>query len=162
MRKMMTIALAVGAVLVANGVWAAGYNDAGCGIGGLAFRDRNSKGAQVIAGTTNQQYSQTSSITSGTSGCSESGMARRREELKQFVAINFRSLSRDLAAGKGEFASSFAGLMGCQGEAAGRLLQFTREQHESLFSQETTPQSFLEDMSSRVGKDAVLSAACTL
>ena len=162
MRNILHLAV-VGAVLGAATVaHAGGYNDSGCGVGSMIW-DQNKKASQILAATTNQYFGQSYSITSGTSGCSESGMARRRREREKFIATNFRSLSRELASGQGEYAASFAAIMGCRAEAIPAFLQFTKERYGEMFPQSgTTPQQLLDDVSSRIETSPAISQACRL
>jgi len=140
-----------------------GQNMAGCGLGSMIFQDNNNtKGAQSTAATTNGTfYNMYFGITSGTLGCSSEGLwAKRQQEV--FVATNFRNLSRELATGEGEYARSFAEVMGCGSDAAS-FLDYTKQNHGEIFSSEkTTPAEALEAVRDGISADANLSSVCTL
>lgn len=88
--------------------------DAGCGLGSLLI-SKNSKGLQLLAMTTNASFlSQPLGITSGTSGCSASGIVNNDKEIQYFVEVNQEELSRQMAEGQGTHLNTLASLMGCQ------------------------------------------------
>jgi hypothetical protein len=156
MKKLSAFIVAAVVLTVAAGVNAANYNDAGCGLGSMIFPG-NGKGQQILAGTTNGIGSQTSGISSQTSDCRERGVVKREKEREVFVAVNFRDLSRELAAGEGEYAKSFAWLMGCGGDNTAALLQHTKKNYDALFPKgKTTPKSMLKAVETEVA------GVCTL
>ncbi len=163
MQKTLGI-LVVGLLLaVGVGVHAGGYNDAGCGIGAYVFKE-NTKGKQLVASTIDAFIGfKSSSITTGTFGCAPNATAMKQRQKKIFVAVNFRSLSRELAAGEGEYASTFASLMGCRGESADNFLSMTKKSYSTLFPADgTTPEKLLQNIEGRVAADQTLSTSCTL
>lgn len=162
MKKLSAFIVAAVVLTVAAGVKAANYNDAGCGLGSMIFPG-NGKGQQIIAGTTNGIGSQTSAISSQTSDCRERGVVKRDKEREVFVAVNFRDLSRELAAGEGEYARSFAWLMGCGGDNARVLLQHTKQNYGKIFPEgKATPLSVLKAVESEMSATPALAANCTL
>lgn len=162
MRKLFAFIVAGAALGWAAAASAGGHNDAGCGIGAMVFKD-NTKGQQILAATTNQYLGQVYSITSGTFGCTPDAVAFRREQRRIFMAVNFRNLSRELAQGQGEYASSFASLMGCREEAVPQFLSVTKRDYDALFPETgATPEAVLQAVESRVSSDKELAGACTL
>jgi len=164
-------ALKVGAVsvaLIASVSYAGTQNDAGCGLGSMVFKE-NGKMEQVLASTTNGTAgSQTFGITTGTLNCGESAPApapapKKRSSLKEqegYVAANFRNLSREMAAGKGEYVSSFASLLGCDQAAFGKM---TQSKYETLFpSSKVTPSELLVSVKGEIAKDSRLANSCSL
>ncbi|MFZ4404924.1 MAG: DUF3015 family protein [Pseudobdellovibrionaceae bacterium] len=96
---------------------AAFANDAGCGLGSLVIKS-NGKLTQLFAVTTNgTSGSQTLGITSGTSGCTSSGLVKNDKEIQYFVEINQEDLTREMAQGHGEKLNTLASLYGCSSEA---------------------------------------------
>ncbi len=92
--------------------------DAGCGLGSVII-SKNSKGLQLLAWTTNGSFlSQPFGITSGTSGCSASGLVSTDKEIEYFVEVNHDDLSREMAQGEGEKLSVLAQLNGCASKDA--------------------------------------------
>ena len=163
MKKMSAFIVATVVLTVVAGVHAANYNDAGCGLGSMIMPG-NGKGQQILAATTNNIISpQTFAISSQTSDCRERGVVRQKKEREVFVAVNFRDLSRELAAGEGEYAQSFAWLMGCSGDNSQVLLQHTKDNYGKLFpAGKATPLSVLKAVESEVTAHPALAAACTL
>jgi hypothetical protein len=162
MKKLLTLVLGVAVLGIASVARAGGHNDAGCGVGTLIFKD-NTKVQQILAVTTNQWMQQSFSITSGTSGCTPDGAsAKRHREREIFVAVNYRSLSKELATGDGEYASSFGSLMGCSQEALPVFLDYTKSNYGKLFKEGTTPKELLGNMEMQISSDRVLSQVCTL
>ena len=107
------IVLAMVLMIGSTSVYAAGYADAGCGLGSLVFGKK--KGwTQVLASTTNGTFgSQTFGITSGTSNCSASIM-----KLGYFIDSNKPALKADVARGHGETLNSLSEIYNCQNSAA--------------------------------------------
>jgi hypothetical protein len=65
--------------------------------------------------TTNAtSFSQAFGITSGTSGCSASGIVQNDKQIDYFVEVNQDDLTREMAQGEGEKLSALAALHGCQ------------------------------------------------
>lgn len=92
--------------------------DAGCGLGSLII-SKNSKGLQLFAMTTNFSFfSQPFGITSGTSGCSSSGLVMNEKEVQYFVEVNQEELSREMAQGHGEKLFTLAQMKGCSTETS--------------------------------------------
>lgn len=101
-----------GAVILFAGlaVNANALGSAGCGLGSLVFQ-QNDFAHQLLASTTNSTFgSQTFGITFGTSNCTNRGLIQLAKERQAFIEANFADLSRDIAAGQGEYINSLAKL----------------------------------------------------
>ena len=167
MRKIAT--LAAGAMLFASVAFAGSQNDAGCGVGSLIFKN-NDMGAQILAATTNGTFgNQTFGITTGTLGCTASGnlsqstRADVERAQKNFVNVNYRNLSRDMAQGQGEYLTSLAALLGCSPDATASFGKMTQKNYSQLFPGKTAePNKVLGALKLDVKKDAALSRSCTL
>lgn len=107
--------------------------DSGCGLGSVVIQ-KNSKGLQLLSMTTNATFfSQAFGITSGTSGCSSSGIVMNDKEVEYYVEINQSDLTREMAQGKGEKLNTLAILAGCNGERGkAAFAQFTKERFASI------------------------------
>lgn len=106
---MKKILSAVAFLTLSTSAFAAGYGDAGCGLGSVVFGGQKGM-VQILAATTNGTFgSQTFGITTGTSNCSGAG-----KEATAFIDINKESLANDIARGQGETVNSLAGIYGCQ------------------------------------------------
>ncbi|HVC08532.1 MAG TPA: DUF3015 domain-containing protein [Elusimicrobiota bacterium] len=167
MRK--TAILAASAMLIGSLTFAGTQNDAGCGVGSLIFKN-NEMGAQILAATTNGTFgNQTFGITTGTLGCtaagnlSQSTRADVERAQKNFVAANYRDLSREMAQGQGEYLNSLADLLGCSPSAAPSFGKMTQKNYGQIFpSKNTTPDDVLGALKLDAKKDAALARSCTL
>ena len=108
---------------------ASGQNDAGCGLGSMLFKEQKPV-HQIVAATTNGCFgNQTFGITTGTLGCTSGGLIKASKEREVFVATNLRAIERELAAGKGQYASSLASLSGC-GAKSEEFLSLSKMRYE--------------------------------
>jgi hypothetical protein len=120
----------VPAVLLAKG---GHHTMAGCGLGYVLFANQdNSKVMQIFGATTNgTSGNQTFGITSGTSGCTEDGAVKFVKEAEVYAEVNLKDISRDMAAGRGEFLDGLASLIGVSDKAA--FARFSQENYSELF-----------------------------
>lgn len=120
----------------------------GCGLGYLLFSEKQDKGSQILAATTNGTfYSQTFGISSGTSGCTEDGAVKLVRRLEAFTEANFANLRRDISAGRGEYLDSFASLLGVKESDRPELIRFLHAEYASLFpAPTTTPDQMLSTL----------------
>jgi hypothetical protein len=163
MRK-LTLGLTLGALLSLPATSAfAQYGMAGCGLGALVFGSDNSTGKQILAATTNNiLVPQTFAITTGTSNCTAGGVVKASREQAAFAEVNFRDLKRDMAAGGGEFLSSFGTLLGCEDSAKAKLAKMTQEKYEVLVpSSTTTPMQLLTSVKSQIKATPALAGSCS-
>jgi hypothetical protein len=93
-----------------------GQRMAGCGLGSIAIQS-NDMISQVLAAFLNGTGVQTFGITSGTSNCTQDGVAHASREKDAYVESNIADLRRDVAAGSGEYMASLAAFYNCRGEA---------------------------------------------
>ncbi|GEM_PF-1034896 len=108
MKKILATVIALS---FSSAAFAADYGSAGCGLGSLAFQKNDM--TQILAATTNGTFgSQTFGITFGTSNCNAEGMVKLSMARESFIEANYKDLSRDAAAGKGEYVNSLAVLYG--------------------------------------------------
>lgn len=154
--------LAIAALGLSSAAVAAGHNDAGCGLGSMLFKEQKPV-HQIVAATTNGCLgNQTFGITTGTLGCSSGGLIKSSKEREVFVATNIRALERELAAGKGQYASSLAALSGC-GAKSEEFLSLTKARYEKLFPASSTgAKELIENLDKEIAADASLSKACVL
>lgn len=148
-------------MLLSSSAFAAGYGDAGCGLGSMIFGDTPGP-VQILAATTNAtSYSQAFGITTGTSNCDASGIVLAEREQEMFVTKTYTSLAKEMAAGEGEHLRTLAGLLGCPSDEATQFASFTQQNYETIFaSDETTPAEMLSTVKEEMSKDPVLSASC--
>lgn len=149
-------------VLGAPAAHAQGYGMAGCGLGSLAFGNQPGM-IQILAATTNGTFaSQTFGITSGTSNCVSGGVVKSEREQAAFAEVNFQDLKRNMAAGGGEFLTSFATLLGCEDTAKPALARMTQAKYEVILpSEKSTPMDLLKGVKTQIKADPALANSCT-
>lgn len=140
----------------------AGENGPGCGFGKVIFDGSKGKVPHLLAMTTNAASTQSSSITSGTSGCDSDRVILRQHEQKVFVALNFNNLSQDMAQGAGEYVMALAELMGCPSRVYGEFSELSRQRYSVLFDTlQPKPVQWLAGLKQEMAGHAVLGTACT-
>lgn len=133
MRK-ITILSALAFILVAGTAQAKHFGMAGCGLGSLVFKD-DEMATQILAATTNgTSGNQTFGITSGTSNCTDDGVATAQGKVPLFIETNQLALANDIARGQGETLESLAAVLGCSDSA--RLGSTLQRNYDSIFSNE--------------------------
>ena len=160
MRKLLGV-LAVSVVAFGASVAsAAPFGTAGCGLGSIVFGDDPGI-VQIFAATTNGTFAtQTFGITSGTSNCVDMGRSASVDQ-EAFVKMNYASLMRDAAAGKGEYLSAFATLLGCEQPAHEELFKVTQAKHTAIFTDDAQPAAVLDAVKAEARADATLKNSCT-
>ena len=128
----------------------------------MLFGDTPGKFAQVLAFTTNgTSASQAFGISSGTSNCDASGIILAEREPEVFVAQNFTSIAKEIAAGEGEHLYTLSGVLGCPVDKRAHFVSFTQRNFETIYaSDETTPIEMLSAVKVGISGDSVLSASC--
>lgn len=136
--------------------------DAGCGLGSVVI-SKNSKGLQLLALTTNYSFfSQAFGITSGTSGCSASGIVQNDKQIQYFVEVNHDDLSREMAQGRGEKLNTLAQLHGCQSaDAQVAFANMTQASFEKIVpSAQVQPSAMVENLRKEVNQNQKLAGLC--
>lgn len=161
MKRFALLAVMFLGLIIASSAFAAGYGAAGCGWGSTLIKE-NKKGAQLGAWFLNGLLgNQTFGISSGTSGCGASGLVLAEKEQEAFVANNYHSLAREMAAGEGEGLHALAGLLGCPSEQAADFGAFTQKNYPAIFkSGETTPAEMLDALKKGLSGDPGLVSSC--
>ena len=116
-----------------SAAFAAEYGAAGCGLGSLVFKENNE--TQILAATTNGTFwSQTFGLTSGTSGCNNKGLVKLAMVRESFIEANFKDISREAAAGKGEYLKNLAVLYGFGAEKTPAFATLLQKNHGYVFA----------------------------
>lgn len=155
MKKLILIALAFAASSAHAG-------DAGCGLGSLIIQ-KNSKLLQLFAMTTNGVLlTQPLGITSGTSGCSASGLVMNEKEVQYFVEVNQEELSREMAQGHGEKLVALAQMKGCGSqEAQAAFGAFTQSSYGNILpSASTTASDMVKNLNNEMSSKNELTQLC--
>jgi len=113
---------------------------AGCGLGYLLLSNKdNDKVTQVIGATTNGTFgSQTFGISSGTSGCTEDGAVKVAKATEVYAEVNLQSIRQEMAAGQGEYVSTFARMVGASEASKMQMVHFFQENYAALFPKADT------------------------
>lgn len=129
-------ALLVGVCAVALGLAsiAPDARAADCAVGGFVVNKRTGIIEQLLAFTTNATFFITyaGAITTGTSGCSNSGLVKQEYEQQIFVTANFDALAGDLAQGQGPQLAALTELMGCSPQLGSELAHVAQAHFDRL------------------------------
>lgn len=148
-------------LFLASPVFAAGYGDAGCGLGSMVFGDTPGP-VQILAATTNgTSYSQAFGITSGTSNCDASGIILAQRGPEIFVANNYSSLAKEMAVGNGEGLYTLGGMLGCTSEVLPEFAAMTQKNYDLILAGgQAGAMEMLAVVETRISRDPLLSTAC--
>ncbi len=136
--------------------------DAGCGLGSVIIQ-KNSKGLQLLAMTTNHiLFTQPLGITSGTSGCSSSGIVYNDKQIEYFVEVNHDDLSREMAQGEGEKLNVLAQLNGCSSkDAQAAFAEMTQKSFEKIIpAVDTKPVEVVSNLKKELSDDTQVAQLC--
>ncbi len=141
-------------------------NGPGCGLGELAWSDfpnRENIAPQLMMSITNVTFgSQSSGISSGTSGCTNDGKLWASEKVNVFAALNFDNLAQEMAQGQGEHLTSLATLMGIPEENHQAFFAMTQENYITLIQAgETSPKAVVKALHDAMAGHVVLAQATT-
>jgi len=158
--KLITLSILVYAFIISVSLNSAPYGMAGCGLGSLIISE-NKMGSQIVAGFLNLTGTQTSGITTGTSNCTTSGVVNKDKEQEVFVHLNYESLEREMATGKGEKLDTLASLFGCSNSS--EFNKMTKTNYKNLFKDsEIDPSNLLIAIRLEVQKSDSLKNSCKL
>ncbi|CAI2718959.1 DUF3015 family protein [Nitrospina watsonii] len=166
MKKMLLVgSILFSMVCFSGNAFAAGYGEAGCGLGSLVWQDGSKQKDpvfQILASTTNGTFgSQTFGITTGTSNCNDS-IFKVEKEREVFAAINFSTLVKEMAMGEGDNLNTLASLYGCTETNFSDFGTVTQQNFGSIItSSETTHKDMLTNLNGVLAKDGNLTQSCT-
>lgn len=157
MKRLLITAVAAVA-LTAGAAHAANNNNAGCGLGTIAFQGQSGTGPQIMAVTTNgTSGNQTFAISTGTLGCTKNGVVDPPQMAAAFTGSNIDSLARDAARGGGESLESLAELIGIAEQDKPAFFLASKENFSTIFASEnTTAKDVLEAWYAVMAEDEVL------
>jgi hypothetical protein len=162
MKKLVMVgAFVLSLVSFSGSAFAAGYGDAGCGLGSIVFGNEQGP-VQVLAATTNGTFgSQTFGITTGTSNCNPAGLVKLEKEREEFAQKNYSTLVKEMAMGEGENLDTLASLYGCSQDSHADFGSLTQENFSHIVkSDSTTSQEMLSSLKSEIAGHAALSKSC--
>ena len=129
---------------------------AGCGLGSMLFGEKNDKGMQILAATTNVYFYNTFAMTSGTSNCKNGGKDEAMIEQLVYFTNNLDSLSKEAAQGSGDHLAALAQVFGCP---SARISELSQSQYGTLFSTDSADQVH-QNYLNAIRSDAELSKSC--
>jgi hypothetical protein len=114
-------------------------------MGQMVFEGYKGKPFHLLALTTNQWFisSQSSSITSGTSGCKSDSIVKEQYEQEIYVAATFDGLTEDMARGEGGYLRSFATLMGCGDELYPAFAEWSQDSVSRFAEMPESPRAWV-------------------
>ena len=163
MKKLILMgALVFSLVSFSGSAFAAGYADAGCGLGSIVFGNQQG-GVQILASTTNGTFgTQTFGITTGTSNCNPAGLVKLEMEREEFAEKNYPTLVKEMAKGEGENLDTLASLYGCSQDSQADFGSMVQENFSNIVkSDSTTSQEMLSSLKSEISSHSELSKSCS-
>ncbi len=137
---------------------------AGCGFGARTY-GRTLVAELFAMGETISTPFNSSSITSGTSGCSNSGFVNQ-EWQEAFVAETYQQLQEESAKGHGPYLISMARILGCPAPIHPAVSELAHQHFASLFEMNVEssqrPRDFLNQMKQHIESDPNLQGQCQL
>jgi hypothetical protein len=116
--KLISAGLLGSTFLVSGSALAGGYGPAGCGVGTMILGKDASGVMGGLASWINYGFWQPSSITTGTMGCGDGGVAQLETDKLEFLVENRDQLEEDFAKRTDTTLLVFAELMQCSAENA--------------------------------------------
>lgn len=143
--KRLALLVSASAIALGLGSLAPDARGADCAVGGFVVNKKTGIIEQLLAFSTNATFFLTyaGAITSGTSGCSNSGIVKREFEQEVFVTANFDALSGDLAQGQGPRLAALTELMGCSPGLSRELARVAQGRFDRLVTGGADPAGVL-------------------
>lgn len=152
--------IAIVLVLFASGAQAADQSS-GCGLGWSLFQ-KNSLVSSYSRSITNALASNTSAMTSGTSGCAKHDFVLKEKEAMYFAEGNYQKLKTEFAEGKGEHMETLARILGCNASAAKAIGPVLQKDYETIFpTDHVQPSQMLNSVSNSVFNSNLASQCMT-
>ena len=149
---MMALCMFVAAVSISE----AGVvrNNAGCGVGSMAFGDKDGLLFELLATCTNGFLgNQTFGMTSGTLGCAPMKGIVSNEKINNYVADNMDNLATDIAKGQGEYLGTLAVLMDVPENDRAQLYTKLQSNFNNIYTSESvTSKEVVQNISKVVDK----------
>lgn len=129
-----------------------------CGWGSRLFDGEKGIAPQVLAVTTNgTSGNQTFAISSGTSGCTQSGVVRSSWKTALFIDSNMNRLALDMSRGEGEALRSLVALLGVEDGEKELILATLKENFARIYSaQDITSQQVASNIRSVLAENSDL------
>lgn len=163
----MTLLKSLTIVLVLASLWPTAIASAlsnpdtgpGCGLGRKlweGWKGQKQIAPQIFMASTNMTGSYTSSITSGTSGCTNDGTVWDSERVSLYIEINYANLAGDMARGGGEHIASLATLMRVPAQHHAEFFAIAQERYLLVDEREIVPAAIQEALYEAMANHSVL------
>jgi hypothetical protein len=140
-------------------VWAAD-SSSGCGLG-WKVAPSNSLISSTTRTYVNLTFSNTSGMTSGTSGCAKHSIVQNEMKAVHYAEANYGRLMTEMAEGDGEHLRGFAITLGCNPAAAGAFGKATQDNYSTIFPSETAvPAEMLQGVRNMIQREPALQSQC--
>ena len=145
-----------------------------CGTGPYVVGQKNSLLHNMFATTIDNTSGITNSfsITTGTSGCSNSGFAAKERRRENYVANAFENLQEEIAQGEGPYVDSLVKIMGCSDQSREIFIEQAQQDFEVLFASDINSkdselarkrsQEFLNVIRGSIDSNSALRSQCSL
>lgn len=116
-----------------------------CGVGATVTQRNNSLLSQTVVSFTDNTFRFTNlgAITSGTSGCSNSGIVQS-EQQKIYISHTYANLEEEVAKGEGPFLDSLLQLMGCSPQAKPDFVELSQQKYDEIFVEQANAEQQAE------------------
>jgi hypothetical protein len=131
-----------------------------CGIGTMLFKNI---GNSISSNSTENSFNsgETFSVTTGTSGCSNSGFTQATPEEIYYANANHQEIISEMANGGGEIITGFAHTLGCNDVATQHFLQISKKNYSRIVPEsKVSPIQVLKNIKNQINSDAVLRQGC--
>jgi hypothetical protein len=154
------VILVAASMFLASGAFA-DDGSSGCGLGWKVTK-RKSLVSSILRNYTNAIGSNTSGMTSGTSGCDKHSIVKREKAVEHFVEANYNSLMIDMAKGEGEYVSALGYVMGCGPDHVGSFSDMTQKHYGDIFTSDAVgPQQLIQNLKGQIRSDSKLAQGCS-
>ncbi len=160
MKNILVVAFSI--LIGASSAFAAGYGEAGCGLGAVVFQDKPGSN-QIIAATLNGLLgNQSFAVTSGTSNCDAQPKLMAESRQEQFVQSNFTDLAKNMAVGEGETLTAFAALLGCRTGAEQAFGALMQSHYAEIMGDDRAPSAVVAGVKQALATEPGVASRCTL
>ena len=146
----------------ANPLAHADDGSSGCGMG-WKIAPHNSLISSTTRSYVNVTFSNTSGMTSGTSGCARHTIVQNEKKAIHFAEVNQGQLMIEMAQGQGEHLRGLVAILGCADSSAAQFGVATQSGYSRIFpTSATTPSQMLDGVRSVIQSEPKLAKQCGL
>jgi hypothetical protein len=132
----------------------------GCGMG-WKVAPKQSLLSSTTRAYVNATFSNTSGMTSGTSGCAKHSIVQKDKEAIHFAEANQGQLMIEMAQGQGENLRGLAAIMGCSSTGATAFGKSIQQNYSRIFpNSETSASQMLDAVRTVISTDRTVAVQC--